>query len=180
MPSLISLKLAEILIAKRPFFELQEKHNREMEAPETPIGRFPQVWKHRRKLFFRPTMIRAANVLRAVPRVPALATRFYHKKVIDHYENPRNVGSMDKNSPDVGTGIVGAPACGDVMKLQIKIDDETGKVVDCCFKVHSSNVLLTCPMPIFSLFPVVLADLWLWFGNCFLILCHRVGQGKVS
>ncbi len=45
----------------------------------------------------------------------------YDKKVVDHYENPRNVGSLDKNSPDVGTGIVGAPECGDVMKLQIKV-----------------------------------------------------------
>lgn len=45
----------------------------------------------------------------------------YHKKVIDHYENPRNVGSLDKDDPTVGTGIVGAPACGDVMKLQIKV-----------------------------------------------------------
>lgn len=45
----------------------------------------------------------------------------YHKNVIDHYENPRNVGALDKNDPNVGTGIVGAPACGDVMKLQIKV-----------------------------------------------------------
>ena len=45
----------------------------------------------------------------------------YHEKVIDHYENPRNVGSLDKNDPSVGTGVVGAPACGDVMKLQIKV-----------------------------------------------------------
>lgn len=50
-----------------------------------------------------------------------LTNTLYHKKVIDHYENPRNVGSMDKNDPNVGTGIVGAPACGDVMKLQIKV-----------------------------------------------------------
>ena len=45
----------------------------------------------------------------------------YHEKVIDHYENPRNVGSLDKNDKNVGTGLVGAPACGDVMKLQIKV-----------------------------------------------------------
>ncbi len=49
--------------------------------------------------------------------------RFYHKNVVDHYENPRNVGSMDKKDPNVGTGLVGAPACGDVMKLQIKVDE---------------------------------------------------------
>ena len=47
----------------------------------------------------------------------------YNKKVIDHFENPRNVGSLDTKSPDVGTGIVGAPECGDVMRLQIKVDE---------------------------------------------------------
>ncbi|KAK9498330.1 hypothetical protein O3M35_002988 [Rhynocoris fuscipes] len=58
---------------------------------------------------------------------------FYHKNVIDHYENPRNVGSLDKNDKNVGTGLVGAPACGDVMKLQIKVDDN-GKIIDAKFK----------------------------------------------
>ncbi|KAL0965638.1 hypothetical protein UPYG_G00283820 [Umbra pygmaea] len=57
----------------------------------------------------------------------------YHKKVVDHYENPRNVGSLDKTSRNVGTGLVGAPACGDVMKLQIEVDDQ-GKIVDARFK----------------------------------------------
>lgn len=57
----------------------------------------------------------------------------YSKKILDHYENPRNVGSMDKNDSDVGTGLVGAPACGDVMKLQIKVDD-TGVIQDAKFK----------------------------------------------
>jgi len=61
------------------------------------------------------------------------AVAFYHKNVIDHYENPRNVGSMDKDDLSVGTGLVGAPACGDVMKLQIKVD-ENGKIVDAKFK----------------------------------------------
>ena len=50
----------------------------------------------------------------------------YSNKVLDHYENPRNVGTMDKDDEDVGTGLVGAPACGDVMKLQIKCDDIDG------------------------------------------------------
>ncbi|PIA61927.1 hypothetical protein AQUCO_00200132v1 [Aquilegia coerulea] len=59
--------------------------------------------------------------------------RFYHERVVDHYDNPRNVGSFDKNDPTVGTGLVGAPACGDVMKLQIKVDD-SGKITDACFK----------------------------------------------
>jgi nitrogen fixation NifU-like protein len=58
----------------------------------------------------------------------------YNEKVIDHYENPRNVGSMDKADVDVGTGLVGAPACGDVMKLQIKVNHETGVIEDAKFK----------------------------------------------
>nr|CAD7419639.1 unnamed protein product [Timema poppensis] len=54
-------------------------------------------------------------------------------QVLDHYENPRNVGSLDKNDKHVGTGLVGAPACGDVMKLQIRVDDN-GKIIDAKFK----------------------------------------------
>ena len=57
----------------------------------------------------------------------------YSEKVIEHYENPRNVGSFDKDDPNVGTGLVGAPACGDVMKLQLKINDE-GVIEDAKFK----------------------------------------------
>ena len=57
----------------------------------------------------------------------------YGDKVLDHYENPRNVGSMDKADPNVGTGLVGAPACGDVMRLQVKIGDD-GKILDAKFK----------------------------------------------
>ncbi|KAG2244653.1 hypothetical protein Bca4012_023386 [Brassica carinata] len=60
--------------------------------------------------------------------------RSYHENVIDHCDNPRNVGSFDKNDPTVGTGLVGAPACGDVMKLQIKVDEKTGQIVDARFK----------------------------------------------
>ena len=58
----------------------------------------------------------------------------YTDKVVDHFNNPRNVGSLDKNDPDVGTGLVGAPECGDVMKLQIKVNDETGVIEDAKFK----------------------------------------------
>jgi len=58
----------------------------------------------------------------------------YSDKVIDHYERPRNVGSLDKSSPDVGTGMVGAPECGDVMKLQVKVNAETGVIEDAKFK----------------------------------------------
>lgn len=75
---------------------------------------------------------------------PALFTRSYHEKVIDHYENPRNAGAFDKKEENVGTGLVGAPACGDVMKMQIKVQD--GKVVDakfktfgCCSAIASSS-----------------------------------------
>ena len=58
----------------------------------------------------------------------------YSDKVLDHYNNPRNVGSMDKTSPDVGTGMVGAPECGDVMKLQVKVNPATGIIEDAKFK----------------------------------------------
>lgn len=60
----------------------------------------------------------------------------YSNQVIDHYENPRNVGSFDKSDTNVGTGMVGAPACGDVMKLQIKVDEATGIIQDARFKTY--------------------------------------------
>jgi len=72
----------------------------------------------------------------------------YGEKVLDHYENPRNVGSMDKQDPTVGTGMVGAPACGDVMKLQIKVNEQ-GVIEDAKFKTYgcgsaiASSSLLT-------------------------------------
>ena len=58
----------------------------------------------------------------------------YSDKVIDHYNNPRNVGSLSKEDPNVGTGLVGAPECGDVMKLQIKVNEESGVIEDAKFK----------------------------------------------
>jgi nitrogen fixation NifU-like protein len=58
----------------------------------------------------------------------------YSEKIIEHYEHPRNVGALDKSDPHVGTGIVGAPECGDVMKLQVKVDPETGLIEDAKFK----------------------------------------------
>lgn len=58
----------------------------------------------------------------------------YSDKVIDHYENPRNVGSLPKDDPNVGTGLVGAPECGDVMKLQVRVNPETGVIDDAKFK----------------------------------------------
>jgi nitrogen fixation NifU-like protein len=60
----------------------------------------------------------------------------YSEKVVEHYENPRNVGSFDKGDDTVGTGMVGAPACGDVMKLQIKVNAETGLIEDARFKTY--------------------------------------------
>uniref|UniRef100_A0ACD5TDM2 Uncharacterized protein n=1 Tax=Avena sativa TaxID=4498 RepID=A0ACD5TDM2_AVESA len=64
----------------------------------------------------------------------AVGRRGYHERVVDHYSNPRNVGAFDKEDADVGTGLVGAPACGDVMKMQIRVDEASGRIVDACFK----------------------------------------------
>jgi hypothetical protein len=64
----------------------------------------------------------------------AAGRRGYHERVVDHYSNPRNVGAFDKDDADVGTGLVGAPACGDVMKMQIRVDEASGRIVDACFK----------------------------------------------
>ena len=65
----------------------------------------------------------------------------YSDKVLDHYENPRNVGSFDKDDKNVGTGMVGAPACGDVMKLQIKVDDNN-IITDACFKTYGCGAAI--------------------------------------
>lgn len=72
--------------------------------------------------------------LSAIPTMNTIGKRLYHEKVIDHYNNPRNVGSFGKTEKDIGTGLVGAPACGDVMRLQIQVDDETGVIKDVRFK----------------------------------------------
>ena len=76
----------------------------------------------------------------------------YSKELLDHYESPRNVGSMDKKDPTVGTGLVGAPACGDVMKLQIKVDEKTKKITDAKFKTFYG------------------------FRNCFKFVSYRMGE----
>ncbi|KAG8623626.1 hypothetical protein KVT40_008602 [Elsinoe batatas] len=68
------------------------------------------------------------------PATQHIARRSYHEKVLDHYSKPRNVGSMPKNDGDVGTGLVGAPACGDVMKLQIRVDPKDNTISDVKFK----------------------------------------------
>ena len=77
--------------------------------------------------------------------------RAYHENVIDHYEKPRNVGSLDAKDFSVGTGLVGAPACGDVMRLQIKVNKESNKIEKAVFKVslHLTRILqsleIKCP-----------------------------------
>ncbi|KAJ5320377.1 hypothetical protein PENANT_c010G11530 [Penicillium antarcticum] len=75
----------------------------------------------------------AQPINRATP-AQAVQRRGYHEKVLDHYNNPRNVGSMQKGDQDVGTGLVGAPACGDVMKLQIRVNKDSGRIDDVVFK----------------------------------------------
>ncbi|AAS51338.1 ACR112Cp [Eremothecium gossypii ATCC 10895] len=81
-------------------------------------------------LGFRQT---ATAIVRPVGTI-GYARRCYHPKVIDHYTNPRNVGTLDKKLTNVGTGLVGAPACGDVMRLQIQVDDSTGVIENVKFK----------------------------------------------
>merc|ERR1712020_652343 len=76
-----------------------------------------------------------------------VVVRNYHEKVIDHYENPRNVGKLDAKKSNVGTGLVGAPACGDVMKLQIEVDDAAGiKNADIAKELSLPPVKLHCSM----------------------------------
>jgi Fe-S cluster assembly scaffold IscU len=80
----------------------------------------------------RPQIARQSRISPAA--VQAVGRRSYHEKVIDHYNSPRNVGSMSKTDGDVGTGLVGAPACGDVMKLQIRVDPNSNTISDVKFK----------------------------------------------
>lgn len=81
-----------------------------------------------RAVIYRPT------VAQALTSTTVSNKRYYHEKVLDHYARPRNVGSMSKTDTDVGTGLVGAPACGDVMKLQIRVDPSTNTISDVKFK----------------------------------------------
>ena len=125
---------------------------------------------------------RAATVSMAPRLLPRLAARLYHENIVDHYESPRNVGSMDKADPRVGTGLVGAPACGDVMKLQLRVGVD-GTVEEAVFKVtlplhtaaatshneHSQHAVIMC-----------IADVWLWISYCQLFIHHRMAQGQVA
>ena len=117
------------------------------------------------------------------------AVRAYHENIIDHYESPRNVGSLDKNDPSVGTGLGGAPACGDVMKLQMSIKD--GKVENAVFKVSirpPSRPAVATPVPAAAsksaphrtrtACPPLLADVWVRLGDRQLIVRHRVAEGQ--
>ena len=83
-----------------------------------------------------PTQNSAFNLYRSANLFTSLPVRnfAYHENVLDHYSNPRNVGSLNKNDSTVGTGLVGAPACGDVMKLQIKVNEENGTIEKAVFK----------------------------------------------
>jgi len=85
-------------------------------------------------VIYSPSLSRIAFSSRlSLCPLSSVSARSYHERVIDHYENPRNVGSFDPNDSSVGTGLVGAPACGDVMKLQLKVDDN-GVITDARFK----------------------------------------------
>ncbi len=100
---------------------------------------------------------------------------------MDHYENPRNVGSLDKNAKNVGTGLVGAPACGDVMKLQVSL-----------FRLLHFYLYITIYISDFLLWTCLtdsggrewqdsrrqIQNIWLWLSHCFQLTGHRVGEGK--
>ncbi len=98
--------------------------------PLSPKGEFE---------FFNIKIIRKIKAFRLEGFNPPLGDRglkimAYSEKVIDHYQNPKNVGTLDKSAKNVGTGLVGAPECGDVMRLQIEVDDATGMITDAKFK----------------------------------------------
>ena len=81
-------------------------------------------------------LLRNINMISKIPRKPCVQSKgIYTQRIVDHFESPRNVGSMDASKPDVGSGLVGAPACGDVIKLQIKVEKDTETIKDVKFKV---------------------------------------------
>ena len=83
-------------------------------------------------MYGRISYIKNNNVVHLTFKIEHIMA--YSEKVIDHYQNPKNVGTLDKGSKNVGTGLVGAPECGDVMRLQIEVDDATGMITDAKFK----------------------------------------------
>ena len=99
-------------------------------------------------------LARSTRLLRAPQLALRTATRAYHERIVDHYESPRNVGSLDKSDPSVGTGLVGAPACGDVMKLQMRLGPD-GKVEEAVFKVAPTpETAQLGPSPRFAQSPI--------------------------
>ncbi|CAN6359103.1 unnamed protein product, partial [Urochloa humidicola] len=119
--------------------EAKRNRGREREGnPETPPSPPPTNFSAMMLRVAGRRLLGAASGAGGGEAAPAAAAgamrRGYHERVVDHYNNPRNVGSFDKDDADVGTGIVGAPACGDVMKLQIRVDEGSGRIVDARFK----------------------------------------------
>lgn len=89
---------------------------------------------HRKLIMSKAGSLATPSMLRPVG-LSQVAQRAYHENVIDHYEKPRNVGSLNSKDETVGTGLVGAPACGDVMRLQIKVNKDNNKIEKAVFKV---------------------------------------------
>ncbi|KAF0893899.1 hypothetical protein E2562_031434 [Oryza meyeriana var. granulata] len=86
----------------------------------------------------------------------------YHERVVDHYENPRNVGSFENDKPSVGTGLVGAPGCGDVMKLQIRVDESSSKIIDACFETFGcGSAIASSSVGEPQLFPLQITPPWM-------------------
>ncbi|KAF3071607.1 Iron sulfur cluster assembly protein 1, partial [Trichoderma lentiforme] len=103
--------------------------------PSQPFKMFSRGLRVISRQAIAAPLVRPALAARQLAPVASIeAKRSYHEKVLDHYARPRNVGSMNKSDADVGTGLVGAPACGDVMKLQIRVDPETQKISEVKFK----------------------------------------------
>lgn len=142
---------------------------------------------------FRPAPSTTYYCLQGRSRINAVfrASRFYHDNVIDHYENPRNVGSLDKNKKNVGTGfvslilvlflalirgtsgLVGAPACGDVMKLQIEVDSN-GVIVDAKFKTFGCGSAIGLKLNVSPL----QADRLSVIPFSVVFICNRMAEGK--
>lgn len=114
------------------------KSNLSYNLPHTMFKRLvtvaPRVGAVAPRSFAPLSGLQSVQSARRVPAPAPAQRRGYHEKVLDHYNNPRNVGSFKKADQDVGTGLVGAPACGDVMKLQIRVNKDTGKIDDVVFK----------------------------------------------
>lgn len=104
-------------------------------------------------------LLQQVKALSGCRKLGTLVKARYHGRVIDHFENPRNVGSLDKNAKNVGTGLVGAPACGDVMKLQIQVGADGKTIEKAVFKVLASTHADRPFIFPFSLLPLLNANL---------------------